>query len=102
MEVHGGCFRDGLGSMPGVETTAAAALYFWTLVAFGLLWWGGLPTFWACKFRFVRDRVLAPSPAMWHSAWALFFEIKCAFCGRCFRSTPLRGSSFPLLPLPRG
>ena len=50
MESHGGCFPDGPGSMPGVETTAAAALFFWTLVAFGLLWWGGLRTFWACKF----------------------------------------------------
>ena len=43
--MHGGFVPEGVGSMPGVETTTMAALLFWPLVALELFCWGGSPTF---------------------------------------------------------
>ena len=38
--MHGGFVPEGVGSMPGPEATAAAALLFWALVTRELFWRG--------------------------------------------------------------
>ena len=101
--MHGGFVPEGVGSMPGVEAMAAAALLFWAPVARELFWWGGFSTFQAGRVLIrVGWGVCSFSRPCGASPGRVFLELKCVVCGMCLRTTPLRNSNFYLLPLPRG